>query len=375
MIIAVNTRMLRLNKMEGIGYFTYESFKRITQQHPEHEFIFIFDRPYDNSFLFADNVKPVIISPAARHPVLWVIWYEWSLARLLKKTKPNLFVSTDGFLSLTSKVKSLAVIHDINFEHYPGDLPFIYRFYYRFFFPRFAKKAHRIASVSEFSKNDIASTYSLPENKIDIVYNGASEGFIPISDDLKKTIRDKYSDGKEYFLFIGTLHQRKNIAKLLKAFDLYKKMTGKDFVLVLAGTKRWWTNDMQSAFSEMEHQKDVIFTGRIPDQELYLLTASAFALTYVSLFEGFGIPIVEAFRCGVPVICSNTTSMPEIAADAALLVNPFNVEDISKAMIELTENEKLRQSLIEKGLQRKDAFSWQKTADDLWNSMMKCSSN
>lgn len=375
MIIAVNTRMLRLNKMEGIGYFTYESFKRITQQHPEHEFIFIFDRPYDNSFLFADNIKPVIISPAARHPVLWVIWYEWSLARLLKKTKPNLFVSTDGFISLTSKVKSLAVIHDINFEHYPADLPFIYRLYYRFFFPRFAKKAHRIASVSEFSKNDIASTYSLPENKIDVVYNGASEGFIPISDDSKKIIRDKYTEGKKYFLFIGTLHQRKNIAKLLKAFDLYKKKTGTDYVLVLAGTKRWWTSDMQSAFSEMEHRKDVIFTGRIPDQELYLLTASAFALTYVSLFEGFGIPIVEAFRCAVPVICSNTTSMPEIAGDAAILVNPFDVEDISNAMIELTENEKLRQSLIEKGLQRKDAFSWQKTADDLWNSMMKCSGN
>ena len=132
---------------------------------------------------------------------------------------------------------------------------------------------------------------------------------------------------------------------------------------------------MQTAYSEMEHKTDVIFTGRIPDEELYLLTASAFALTYVSLFEGFGIPIVEAFRCSVPVICSNTTSMPEVAGDAAILVDPFDVEDIAKAMTDLTLNEKLRHSLIEKGNKRKDDFSWQKTADDLWESMMKCVAN
>ncbi len=375
MMIAVNTRMLRLNKMEGIGYFTYESFKRITQQHPEHEFVFIFDRPFDNSFVFAKNIKPVVIAPAARHPILWVIWYEWSLALLLKKLKPDLFVSSDGFLSLTSKVKSLSVIHDINFEHYPADLPFIYRLYYRYFFPRFAKKAKRIASVSEFSKNDIASTYSLPANKIDVVYNGASEGFIPITDNSKQSIRNEYTGGKSYFLFIGTLHQRKNIANLLKAFDLFRKNTGSDHVLVLAGIKRWWTKDMQTAYSEMEHKNDVIFTGRIPDEELYLLTASAFALTYVSLFEGFGIPIVEAFRCAVPVICSNTTSMPEVAGDAAILVDPFDVKDIAKAMTDLTQNENLRQSLIEKGNKRKDDFNWQKTADDLWESMMQCATN
>lgn len=371
MLIAVNTRMLRLNKMEGIGYFTYESFKRITEAHPEHNFLFIFDRPYDPSFIFSKNTKAIIIAPPARHPILWYIWYEWSLTRALKKYKPDLFVSTDGFISLKSKIKSLAVIHDINFEHYPGDLPFIYRSYYRYFFSRFAKFATRIATVSAYSKKDLVETYSIPENKIDIVYNGASEGFKPVPAIEQQKIRNRYTQGKPYFLFIGTLHQRKNIANLLKAFDRFRIQSQSDYRLVLAGTKRWWTKEMESAFESMSYNNEVVFTGRIPDQDLYLLTGSAFAVTYVSLFEGFGIPIVEAFRCHIPVICSNTTSMPEIAGDAAILVDPFSVEDIANAMIKMDSDKELRENLIEKSRKRKEIFSWNKTSEDLWQSILK----
>ena len=195
--------------------------------------------------------------------------------------------------------------------------------------------------------------------------------FRPLSDVEKIIIRNKYSEGKPYFLFIGSIHKRKNIVNLLKAFDRFRSKSSTEFKLILAGTKRWWTKEMETAFSSMTFKSDVIFTGRIPDEELYGLTASAFALTYVSLFEGFGIPIVEAFRCAVPVICSNTTSMPEISGEAALLVNPLSVEEISNAMLELYGNEDLRKSLIEKGLKQKNLFNWDKTAEDLWQCMMK----
>ena len=370
MIIAVNTRMLQLNKMEGIGYFAYESFKRITKLHPEHEFIFIFDRPFDQSFIFSDNIKAVWLSPAARHPILWTIWYEWSVARYLKRLKPDLFVSPDGYIPLQSKVKSLAVIHDINFEHYPDDLPFFNRIYYRYFFSKFARKARRIATVSAFSKKDISETYGISDGKIDVVYNGAGEEFKPVDEQKKSEVRSKYCERKSYFIFIGSLHQRKNIANLLKALDLFQTRTNAGFKIVMAGTKRWWTKEMEDAYQSMKHKQDVIFTGRITDKELQELTASAFALTYVSFFEGFGIPIIEAFRSDVPVITSNTTSMPEIAGDAACLVDPFSTEDIANAMIELYKNENLRVNLIEKGRKRKEDFSWDKTAEDLWKSMM-----
>jgi glycosyltransferase involved in cell wall biosynthesis len=371
MLIAVNTRMLQANKMEGIGYFTFESFRRITAKHTEHDFVFIFDRPYDPSFIFSDNIKPIIISPPARHPLLWCIWYEWSLKRLLKRLRPDLFVATDGFLALGTDVKSLAVIHDINFEHYPEDLPFFNRTYYRYFFRKFAHSAHRIATVSEYSAKDIAKTYSIPESKLDIVYNGASENFLPVTRTDKQNTRERFSKGKPYFLFIGSLHKRKNIATLLKAFEIFKINSGSDFKLILAGTKRWWSSDMEIAYNSMNHREDVIFTGRIPDEDLYRLAGAAFALTYVSIFEGFGIPIVEAFRCEVPVICSNTTSMPEVAGDAALYVDPFSAESIAKGMTDLFRSEQLQTEMVEKGKKRSKLFTWNNTAESLWHSMMR----
>ncbi|MFN8144103.1 MAG: glycosyltransferase family 1 protein [Bacteroidia bacterium] len=371
MIIAVNARMLVKNKMEGIGYFTYESMIRITKRHSEHKFIFIFDRPYDSSFLFSDNITPLVVSPPARHPLLWYLWYEQSLPGVFKKIKADLFISTDGYLSLRSRQKTLAVIHDINFEHYPKDLPFFNRIYYRHYFPLYAKEAQRIATVSEYSRTDISKTYHVPESKIDVVYNGAGENFAPVSANEAESIRRKFSNGKPFFLFIGALHQRKNIANLLRAFDLFRSQVTEDYHLLLAGSKRWWTEEMENVLMNMNARNAVIFTGRLSDEDLQKVTGAAFALTYVSNFEGFGIPIIEAFRCDVPVITSNITSMPEIAGDAAILVDPFSEQSIAEGMIKMYASKELRDSLIEKGRIRREAFSWDKTAEALWSSVEK----
>lgn len=371
MIIAVNARMLVKDKMEGIGYFTYESMKRITKQQSGHEFIFLFDRPYDPSFIFSDNITPIVVSPPARHPILWYLWFEQSLPRVFKKIKADLFLSTDGYLSLASGQKTLAVIHDINFEHYPKDLPFFNRVYYRHYFPKYAKQAARIATVSEYSRQDIVKAYNVPESKIDVVYNGAGEHFAPLNDEQISAVRNKYTQGKPYFLFTGALHQRKNIANLMRAFDLFRQQSQEKFYLVLAGTKRWWTSEMESVYSGMKFREDVVFTGRLTEDELIAVSGAAYAITYVSNFEGFGIPIVEAFRCDVPVITSNITSMPEIAGDAAILVDPFSENSIADGMTRLAGDPALRMQLIEKGRVRKSSFSWDKTADSLWASVEK----
>ena len=118
MRIAVNTRLLLKGKLEGIGWFTYESFKLIVRSHPEHEFFFIFDRKFDKEFIFSDNVTPIVVGPPARHPILHFIWYEISIPRILKKIKPDIFISPDSYLSLSSKYPDLIVIHDLNFEHF-----------------------------------------------------------------------------------------------------------------------------------------------------------------------------------------------------------------------------------------------------------------
>jgi len=369
--IAVNTRLLISNRIEGIGRFSVETLSRMARAHPEHEFCFIFDRPYDKAFVFSDNVYPYVIPPQARHPFLFLMWFELSVPLLFRRIKPDLFVSPDGYLSLNTRVPSVVVMHDLNFEHFPKDLPWLISRYYRSMFPRFARKAKRIATVSEYSKQDIAERYSISHEKIDVVYNGVSSHFHPLSEAEKETVRRSFSSNKPYFLFVGALNPRKNLKNLFLAFDKFKETDDLEIKLIVAGARMWWNDDMRFTYENMHHRHDVIFTGRVTDAELVRLVGSALSLTYVSGFEGFGIPILEAFQCKTPVITSNVTSMPEVAGDAALLVDPFSVEEISEAMVRMAREPELRRQLIEKGTEQCTKFSWDRSAELLWNCIEK----
>jgi len=368
--IAVNTRLLLKNRLEGIGWFIYETMKRITQSHPEHQFYFIFDRKYNDEFVFSDNVTPIVLSPQARHPVLHYLWFEHSIPNLLKKLKPDLFVSPDAYCSLRTHFKTLLVIHDLNFEHYPEHMPWLVRKYYRYYTPKFAGRANRIATVSGFSKRDIVQQYQIDPEKIDVVYNGVNPRFQPISENEKSTVKNEISNGKDYFIFIGALNPRKNLVNLFKAFDIFKKKHNLDHQLLIVGEKMWWSQEIKNTFEQMEFKNEVRFAGRLGLDKLTPLVAAAEALTFVSWFEGFGIPILEAFQSGTPVITSNVTSMPEVAGEAALLVDPFKPDDIANAMKKVVTDNALKQELIIKGIKRAKDFSWDQTAQKLWLSMM-----
>jgi len=372
MIIAVNTRMLLKGKLEGIGSFTRETLLRMTRNHPEHQFIFIFDRPYDDEFIFSTNVTPVVVSPPTRHPILWYIWFEWRIPHILRKYKADLFLSPDGYLSLSTKVKQLTVIHDINFAHRPKDLPFFYAAYYNFFFPRFAKRAKRIATVSYYSKEDIVRTYHINPDNIDVVYNGVNTLYTPTRAEEQASTRNKYTDGIPYFLYIGSLHPRKNICGLLRAFDAYRTSTEKVTKLLITGDTMFKTEDIVKTYEGMRHRNDVIFTGRLPNEELHQVLGAAMALTFVPFFEGFGIPVIEGMSAGIPVICSNTTSLPEVGGHAVLYADPFAVTQIKDAMIRIANENGLRDSLIEKGRKQQQKFTWDKTAEMLWGSVQIC---
>lgn len=366
MKIAVNTRLLLPDRLDGIGWVAFETLKRITQAHPEHEFFFIFDRKWDRRFIFSDNITPVALSPQARHPVLYYLWFEHAIPRMLKKISADLFLSPDAYLSLRTKVDSIAVFHDLNFEHYPKDIPFFNRKYYRHYFPKFAHKAKRIVTVSEFSKKDIINLYDVPAGKISVVYNGANEGFVPVGDSVKKAIREKHTGGCPYFLFVGSLHPRKNLVRLFQAFDYFKKQHKTDIRLLVIGSRQYWTSEIENAYNGMQNKEEVIFGGRQPAEELHKIVASALAMAYVSYFEGFGIPIIEGYRCDTPVITSNVTSMPEVAGDAAVLVDPFSVKSIAEGLEKVAFDPELRARLVEKGRERRQLFTWDRSAVGLW---------
>ncbi len=371
MKIAVNTRLLLKGKMEGIGWFSYETLRRITRSHPEVEFIFIFDRKPSEEFIFSENVKAVVAHPQARHPALWYLFFDFGVTNVLKKHKPDLFLSPDGWLSLRTSIPQLAVIHDLNFEHHPEFIPALVRKYYHYFFPRFARKAKRLATVSNYTKSDLIKQYGVIPDKIDVVYNGVNEAFHPLGESEVQSVRDKFSDGKGYFLFVGLIHPRKNLKHQLKAFLKMKEKTGSDLKYLVVGSRYSWDEEIDRSLSNSEFGKDVVFLGRQEPDALVKLYGAAFALTYVSYFEGFGIPIIEAMRAGVPVITANTSSMPEIAGEFGLLADPGSVQDITDCMVKLWGDESLRKKLVEGGAIRSKKFTWDNAASDLWNSVEK----
>lgn len=372
MRIAVNTRFLLPSKMEGFGWYTFETVQRLVEKHPEHTFIFFFDRPYEERFIFGPNVIPVVLRPPARHPLLFILWFEIAVHRALKKYKADIFFSPDGYLSLRSKVPQIPVIHDLNFEHYPQDLPWSARTYLRFFFPKFAKKAAHILTVSEYSKQDIVQTYGIAPENVTVAWNGASEAFQPLDPASKTAIENTYSAGAPYFLFVGALHPRKNVGRLLQAFELYRQSAGATYHLVIVGENLWKNKGIEVPVSE-ETKKYIHFTGHLPLPALTQVMGAASCLAFVPYFEGFGIPIVEAMRCGTPVIAGKLTSLPEVAGEAALYCDPMDVGAIASALTRISTDAALRERLSTLGRERSKLFSWDHTAAGIWSCIEQVS--
>lgn len=369
MRIAVNTRFLMEGKLEGLGWFTYQTLKHWVEWHPEHEFIFIFDRPFSEEFIFGKNVTGVVAFPPARHPILFYWWYEWSIPRILRQQQADVFVSPDGFLSLSTSVPTLMVLHDIAWKHFEDHVNFSTYHYYNHYVPKFIEAAGRIATVSQYSKQDMVTTFGADPSKIDVVYNGSHEQYQPLSEEAISQVRAQYSEGQPYFLYVGSIHPRKNVERLLQAFNQFKKATQSPAKMLIVGRKMGKGSPIEQLLPTLEHAQDIIFLGYLSTDELPQVVGAAYALTYVSLFEGFGIPLLEALYCDVPSITANNSSMPEVVGEAGLLAEATSVDSIAAQLQQLWENPTLRQELIQKGQSQRQLFSWEQTAQKLWQSL------
>ncbi len=372
MKIAVNTRLLLPGKLDGIGWFTYETLRRITKDHPEHTFYFLFDRKWDDSFLFSENIRPVVIPPPARHPLLWHLWTQWGVKRFLEQHDVDLFFSPDGFVPLRTPVPVLPVIHDLNFVHYPDDLPMLTGRYYRLYFPRFARAATHILTVSHYSAGDIAQQYGIDLARITVAYNGVSSEFSPLGEKEKQESRLRFAGGVPYFVHVGSLLPRKNLPRLLWAYELFRTHHPDiNIRLVLAGRALFGNNELKKTLRRMTFAGDVHFEGGLGREETRRLIGGAEALFFVSYFEGFGIPLVEAMACHTPVVAAHATALPEVAGEAALFVDPFSVESMADAMEKISTSPTLRQELSRKGAERVKLFSWDQTAATVWKTLEK----
>ena len=359
MNIGVNARLLLADRVEGLARYTLETTNQMAKDHPEDEFYLFFDRPFSPEFLPFDNMHGEVINLPTRHPMLILAWFEWLLPSRLKALKIDVFYSADNFCSLRAKIPSCVVCHDLAYLAYGKGLRWDYLLFYKLFMPKYLRKADHIVTVSSFVKKDIVSKFSISGEKISVAYNA-----LPTRTVGKSTI---YAIQKPYFVFVGSLHPRKNIVNLIKAFNLFLKESALDFELVIIGKLAWQSTDIKN----LMHSPSVKHLLNVKDEELMPILRNAVAMVYPSFFEGFGIPILEGFAAEIPVITSNISSMPEVGGDAALLVDPYDFKEIASAMQIIATDRKLRFSLIEKGKERLLLYDWKVSAKIIYNSLDK----
>lgn len=370
MIIAVNAIFLNPAQLEGYGHYSLEIFQCLVKQYPEHQFVFVYDRPHPQYLISGPNVQSVTVGPAARHIPGFFYWYNISAARVVKQLKADVWVQPYGFCSLTSTIPQLMVVHDLAFKHFPQYISLAQRWHYTAMTPLFLKKATRLATVSAFSKADILAQYPKINKVPNIISGAARKGFATLSWDQKEQVKEAYTEGYEYFLCVGGISPRKNMLNILKAFSLFKKWHKSNMKLVFAGRLAWQYQDFLEKLKTFKYRHDVVLTGYLEESLLQKLTGAAYAALYISDFEGFGLPIVEAMQSGVPVVVANNSSMPEVGGEAVLYANAQDPEAIAKQMQTLYRDEALREKLIQKGIERAKLYSWEKAASLFWEEIV-----
>jgi glycosyltransferase involved in cell wall biosynthesis len=375
MHIAVTAISLQDDRLDGQGRYARELISRLATTHPEHEFIFLFNRPYDNEFIFSKNIIPVVVSPAASNVLAIKYWYDVKAPLALKKYRPDCWIQPFGYCSMSSSIPQVLVMHDLAFLHHPAFFAWHQRWFYKTFAGRFLQKAASVVTLSEFCKDDISAHYPITTQKISVIPAAAAATFMPLAWHEKQEVKTQYAGGTEYFLCTGGFHPRKNLLNLLRAFSLFKKWQHSNMKLIIAGRRALQYDELIEKLRSYKYRNDVILTGYLADAALAKLTAGAYALVYPSFFEGFGLPIVEAMQAGVPVITSDTSGMPGTGGEAALYAAPADADAIAKHMLRLYRDETFRSRLVDAGTEQAARFSWDRSAAALWELVMTVTSH
>jgi glycosyltransferase involved in cell wall biosynthesis len=371
MKIAVNIRTLRDDYPENLAFFIEEVFKEVVSNQSNHQFFFFSDRPMTKSFAATANSTFTIIKPAVQHPLLRRIWYDIKLPLFLKKSYADLLISCDGCASLKTNISQLLFTHNLSFLDYPAIVKKQQRSFYKRSVAAFLNKASHLLAVSSITKEEIVNRYSVSADKIDVLYAAPNNLYRPLSSEERESVKEKYTEGKEYFVCTGMMDAQKNLKNLLKAFSLFKKRQQTSLKLVLAG-------DFSSAYlpfkKEVEtykYRNDVVLAEGRNENELANIISSAYAMLHVPLFENFAIPVLNAMQCGVPVIATAGSVMENIAGEAALYTEATDITAMADQMMRIYKDENLRSVLIKKGFEKISDYTWKKTADQLWAGVLK----
>jgi len=266
----------------------------------------------------------------------------------------------------SSPCPMIATIHDLAFEHLPETFNRRSWMQLRLTVRRTARRAAHIITVSEYSREDLCRTYGIQSQRITVTPEAAPPHFAPVTNETElRKIRESYGIGADYIVSLSSIQPRKNLVRLIEAYSSLRRVRSDSKLpkLVLAGKRGWLDREIFRAAKQTGFGKDILFIGYVPEPDLPALYSGAIGFVYPSYFEGFGLPVVEAMQCGTPVIAGNRTSIPEVAGDAALLVDPFDTGALTNAISRLIDDADLRASLRERGLKRAREFDWETTAE------------
>lgn len=372
MIIAVNTRLRKDVQPEGYENFLFAMLEQVTAKNPQHLFLFIFDKPFENKYNFAKNIQTIIAGPETSSTLRLQYWLNFKIPALLRKYKTDVFVSMEGICSLRTKTPQCLLIPDLIFLQAPQLLKKSQASFYKKHTPGFLAKANGIATVSDYSKSILVDKYKLNEADVAVIKPGIDTIFKPAGWNEKEAIKEKYADGKAYFLFSGEINSRSNTINLLKAFTLFKKRQKSNMLLLIAGNAG---DPFKTELKTYAFRNEVKLLEDLSPTELAQVTAAAYALVYPVFYDDLALPVLQAMQCGVPVVCSNAGPLPTIFADAALYADANNVKDIAENMMLVFKDEDKAKAMVQAGNTLLSQHRWDNAADLLMQLIRKAAGN
>lgn len=361
LMIAINARAAFHQPRTGLEEYTYQLLRHLVWQaqilHREKQLLFYSPTWAHMPQEFLSATIKVLHSP--------YLWTQLRLGAQIIWDRPDVFFNTEQILPIGAPRASVVTVHDLAYEVFPHCYPVWHRRYLRMVTKHAVRHAKRIIAVSERTKRDISKYYGVPQHNIEVVYHGFTKRTLPHqSESLENIALHSLPTKKPYFLFVGRMEFKKNVAGVIRAFEVLHERTKKDVDLVLAGPPGFGYAQIMDFLAHSPQKSRIHYMGYVDDTTKEQLYTHALALVFISFYEGFGLPILEAQSLGIPVIASNTSCIPEIAGDGALLVNPREISDIAYALQEVASRKKITAYAIKKGYENIERFSWTKSAKE-----------
>lgn len=380
MKIGIDVRCLGEGRRTGVEEYTLNLLDNLFKLDKKNEYVLFFNsfRSAKTDFSWIDQYPNVALKRFNFPNKLlnFLFWYlNWPKMDEMIGGADLFFMPNIIFGSVSKKTKLLVTIHDLSFERYPETFSLKRRLWHIFVNPRkICNLAERIIAVSESTKNDLIELYEIEPQKIKVIYSGTSDKFriINRNDENLIRVKEKYRLPYKFILYLGTIEPRKNIVGILRAYRRLQAAATKDakrkdilnYRLVIAGSKGWLSQKIFSEIEKSEFRDNIQVINFVQDADKEFVYNLASLFVYPSFFEGFGFPVLEAMSCGAPVITSNISSLPEVAGEGAIMVDPGKPEEISKAMESILTSKEMQNKLVEKGLNQSGKFSWQKTTQE-----------